>query len=214
MLSKILSSLFIPPGLNFIALITAWVLRRSYPRLATAMFSVSMLSLLFLSSQFGTTALLDPLEKNYGEKSAAALPRADAIVVLGGYLRTPNQRHNRAELNEHGDRLWFGAQVYRCGKAPFVLLTGGASEATESEAAFAARMIEQFGVPANAVEIEQGSRSTYENGLYTRQLLRSKHVTRIILVTSAFHMPRAADVFRRLGFEVIAAPCDHIDERH
>ena len=77
-----------------------------------------------------------------------------------------------------------------------------------SEAADMTQLLQLMGVPAEAIWQEDRSVNTYENGVYTRELLAEKGVNRIMLVTSASHMPRAVAVFEKQGFEVIPAPTD------
>lgn len=71
-----------------------------------------------------------------------------------------------------------------------------------------ATILETLGVPAGAIVLESRSRNTRENAVATRELLAPRGVRRILLVTSALHMPRAVALFERQGFDVIAAPAD------
>ena len=66
-----------------------------------------------------------------------------------------------------------------------------------------------MGVPGRAMLVESNSRNTHDNALYTAVVLNNKHVQRILLVTSAYHMRRAQPLFEKQGFEVIAAPTDY-----
>jgi len=69
-------------------------------------------------------------------------------------------------------------------------------------------LLQLMNVPADAMWLEDRSRNTYENALFSRQILDPRGIDRIILVTSAMHMPRAVGLFEHLGFEVIPAPVD------
>ena len=77
-----------------------------------------------------------------------------------------------------------------------------------SEAESAATLLQEWAVPGQAILLENKSRNTRENALFSRQILQSRGASRILLVTSAFHMPRASAVFRKLGFQVIPAPAN------
>lgn len=210
-LSKLIPALILPPGVFLVGLVIAWVLRNRWPKLATTLFLLSTGLLWFLYSAFGPRLLLYPLEHEYPEQSAASLPRADAIVILGGALSAPSGEHTRPELNAAGDRVLFGVELYRAGKAPLVVFTGGAVgvflSKEQAEAVAAQTVLEDMGVPAGAIRMESESRNTHENAVFTYRMLKPLGVHRILLVTSAAHMPRASALFRHAGFDVIAAPC-------
>jgi len=211
-LSKLIPRLIFPPGVLLIGIAAAWVLRNRFRRLATVLFVVSLVSLAFLYSDFSGQLLLHPLEEEYRERSPEALPRADAIVILGGAVRAPGGEHARPELDIGADRVLFGVELFRAGKAPLIAFSGGAvgvvGVSESPEALAAARILQQMGVPASAIRTEAQSRNTHENATYSYRLLSPLGVRRILLVTSAAHMPRASALFRHAGFDVVPAPCD------
>ncbi len=134
--------------------------------------------------------------------AATSYPRADAIVVLGGGEVPSFGNGWDDDLAEvQSTRTGFGLELYRAGRAPLMFLTGGEDEATQM-----ARRLRQQGVPASALLTEKRSMTTYQNALYSAPLLRQHHLQRLLLVTSAMHMPRAAATFRQQGFTVIPAP--------
>lgn len=65
------------------------------------------------------------------------------------------------------------------------------------------------GVPAAQIWTESESTSTYENALFSAQLLRARGLRKVVLVTEAYHMLRAAGCFRKAGLEVFPAPCHY-----
>jgi uncharacterized SAM-binding protein YcdF (DUF218 family) len=71
-----------------------------------------------------------------------------------------------------------------------------------------ATLLDRLDVPPSAIIEEPRSLNTYQNALYTKTILDEKGLNRILLVTSAFHMPRSVAIFEKLGFEVIPAPTD------
>jgi uncharacterized SAM-binding protein YcdF (DUF218 family) len=71
-----------------------------------------------------------------------------------------------------------------------------------------ARLLEEWNTPSTAIQIEGGSINTHENATMSYRMLAPRGIRRILLVTSAMHMPRAAGAFRKAGFEVIAVPAD------
>jgi uncharacterized SAM-binding protein YcdF (DUF218 family) len=139
------------------------------------------------------------------------LPHADAIVVLGGMLRPIVYPRTHPELDDSGDRVLHAARLYRAGLAPRIHIAGGRLDFTRTlgaEAPEIAAILGELGVPPEALLLDENSRNTYENAVEARRLLAPLGVARILLVTSAMHMPRAAGLFRHQGFEVVPAPTD------
>lgn len=139
------------------------------------------------------------------------LPAADLIVVLGGCTLPPLPPRRRIEVDKSADRLFLAAALYREGKAPGILVSGGRVDLTgvlvpESEAM--ASLLHELGVPREAILEEARSQNTYENAVEAWRLLEPRGIRRILLVTSALHMPRAVGLFQHQGFEVVPAATD------
>jgi uncharacterized SAM-binding protein YcdF (DUF218 family) len=140
------------------------------------------------------------------------LPKqVDAIVVLGGGLegRYTGVRE-MPDLNDAGDRMWQGAQLYKQGVAKRMVLSGGqfaVDPRKEAEAPGMKIFMLDMGVPENAILVEGDSRTTFENALRTRELL-GKGARNIALVTSAFHMGRSVLWFEKAGFTVYPVRTD------
>ncbi len=199
-----LVQLFLQP-LNLMLLLLAAASLWRGSRLRRLLSIGGFLLLWFFSCSVGSKLLLASLEYQYAARKPEALPKADVIVVLGGGTELPAGRQ----------RLMEAAQAFRAGRAPLVLFSGGKvsplrSEAEPLEAQAARVQLEGFGVPETAIRVEARSRNTHENAVFSRQVLGgTRH---ILLVTSAFHMPRAAAAFHKAGFEVEAVPSDFASE--
>jgi uncharacterized SAM-binding protein YcdF (DUF218 family) len=123
--------------------------------------------------------------------------RADAIVVLGAGVIgqcVPNLNGMRRAL--------LGARLFRDGRAPLLVITGGSRGEHCPVADSMAQLLLESGIPADKILLERQSLNTHENGERTAPLLRDRNVSRILLVTDRLHMRRAAGVFRHLGFTV------------
>jgi uncharacterized SAM-binding protein YcdF (DUF218 family) len=168
--------------------------------------AAALFLLLVFSSAFGSGILLRSLESQYPDNGIEALPRAQAIVVLGGALHVPTPHHRNSGVIDPSDRILHALRLYRAGKAPIVLCSGGGEQTPESPAM--GRLLQEWGVPAEAILREEQSLNTRENALFSYSLLSARGMRHILLVTSAVHMPRAAAVFRKAGFEVTPAPAD------
>jgi uncharacterized SAM-binding protein YcdF (DUF218 family) len=156
-----------------------------------------------LSTPYFSAKLLHQLE---GEPLAVDIRQAEAIVVLGGgtYFHAPEyggDTVSEASLL----RLRYAAKLYRDTGKPILVSGGRPLGNTLSEAQQMKRvLIEEFNVPV--AWTEDSSDNTLENARASRQILQQSNIKRIALVTHAWHMPRAAAVFKAAGFEVIPAP--------
>ncbi len=131
------------------------------------------------------------------EHADPELPSADAIVVLGAALR-PSGEPGFALLR----RLEHGVAIWKRGRAPWLVLSGGVVGAPPAEAWVMADLARDRGVDDERMVLEDRSRNTFENALYTGRIMRARDWRHVVLVTDAFHMPRALYVFRRLGLDV------------
>jgi len=147
------------------------------------------------------------LEQLYPYHPPSQLPPTQAIVVLGG--NTANNRHNwfrPYDKNTALSRVETAAALYEAKRAPIIVLSGAALEGRLSEAEVMARTLREQGIPEQALILETASTNTHENGVFTAAKLEEMGIDRILLVTSALHMPRAMGVFQKLGITAVAAP--------
>jgi uncharacterized SAM-binding protein YcdF (DUF218 family) len=142
----------------------------------------------------------------------AASGMAGCILVLGGATSPKIPPQPTVQLSRTGNRVVYGAYLFRQGKAPIVICSGKATEAAAacSAAEDMAEVLEMLGVPKSAIITETQASNTYEHTTYVGPLLRQKGVNRVLLVTSAMHMPRSMLVFRKQcpDIDFIAAPTD------
>jgi uncharacterized SAM-binding protein YcdF (DUF218 family) len=114
-------------------------------------------------------------------------------------------------LNDAAERLIAGALLAKAHPEALVLYSGGSADPLHpeaTEAPLAGDLLGDLGVAPDRLRIEDKSRNTYENGLFSRQLVAPLPGQTWLLITSARHMPRAVGVFRRLNWPVIAYPVD------
>lgn len=213
LLTKILSQIAYPLLASLLLAASAGVLLWRGRRCAGALLLTVAVGWVWLWS---TPAFSDwlraTLEQRYPSTPLERLPAADAIVVLGGLVEAaaPPERLD-PNLGAAADRIWHAARLYRAGKAPWVLASGGNlpwSGIEQPESSVMAELLQELGVPATAILQEPGSRTTRENRDRSLPILRANGIHRILLVTSALHMPRALALFRATDLEVIPAPTD------
>ena len=127
---------------------------------------------------------------------------ADVIIVLGaGLLRDGRPGPAQTRRSQQGAELW------RAGIADFVICTGGQAETyPRSEAAACREILLRSSVPANAILLEEQSRSTEENASYSKLILDEMGMSNAVLVSDSFHMLRANWLFGRQGIRTYASP--------
>ena len=156
--------------------------------------------------------LLTDLEKGFESPTFSSLPKADAIVLLGGATSGLAQGGDMGNLNESADRLITTLKLFKLSKAPLVIVTGGAADDSISEASLMRDMLELMGIPLEAIILEEKALDTRQNAEFTAKILHDQQVSKILLVTSAYHMRRAKWIFDQtlgLEVEVIAVASDH-----
>lgn len=160
--------------------------------------------------------LLRPLEQTY--PPAPQIDRVDGIIVLGGGEDVAATVFwGQPQVNEGGDRILAGLSLaHRYPKAR-ILLAGGSGRLRDaagadktSEADIAARIFLSQGLSRERLLLERRSRNTAENARLSRVLAKPEAGEVWVLVTSAFHMPRAMESFRATGWnDIVAYPVDY-----
>ncbi|WP_264324898.1 YdcF family protein [Romeriopsis navalis] len=209
-MSQLIQLLFYPLGLSiFLTLIGLLLLKRRGLYKFGITLLVFALSLLWISStSLVARSMAQSLEFQNLPKEVAA---ADAIVVLGGATKSHQAPRTMPEVNDAGDRIIYATRLYKDGKAPKIIVSGGRIPwhgDVGTEADHMASLMELFGVPRSALLEESDSMNTRKNAENIKQMLEKEQLNKLILVTSAIHMPRALAIFRRLEIDVVPAPTD------
>jgi len=208
-LSKILPIFFYPVGfVSILLLITLFIKKDS--KWQRVLVIIAFVVIWVSGNRWVTVSLIHSLEWRY--LPLEQVPNGDVIVVLGGGTDPEQYPRQMVELNGAGDRVVYAAWLYHQGVAPHILLSGGyipwMGERT-SPAEEMATILSMLDVPEDAIWLEMESQNTHENALYSKEILKSKGIQKIILVTSAIHMPRSVALFKHQGLEVIPAPTDY-----
>jgi uncharacterized SAM-binding protein YcdF (DUF218 family) len=154
--------------------------------------------------------LIAPLEDRF-PSPPPDLAAPSGIVVLGGAIdEVVSAARGQTTFDEGGERITEGVILAKRYPDARVIYTGGTASfvpgAPSSEALLARSLMAQMGIAPETVTIEDKSRNTEENARFTAAIVRPEPSQRWLLVTSAFHMPRAMGVFRKAGFQPIAYP--------
>jgi uncharacterized SAM-binding protein YcdF (DUF218 family) len=156
-------------------------------------------------------ALMLPLEDRFPPWDPSHGPPT-GIIVLGGAIgpELSAARHT-PDLNESAERITAVAALARQYPAARIIYSGGNARLVLMggiEADYAVDLLESLGIPRGRIETERQSRNTIENAEFSKALARPEPGERWLLVTSAYHMPRAIGAFRRARFPVEAYPVD------
>jgi len=209
-LTKLLSLLLYPLSQSLLlCLLALLALFFHRVRLAALALLLGLGWLYLCSTSVFADYLMGTLEDGYPPKALSVVEPADAIVLLGGAIRGDVHLGTLGDLNQQADRLVHAVSLYKAGKSPLLVVTGGGPSGARTEAQIMYELLQVMGVPAGAIVQEGKSRDTYQNAVYTAQMLKELGIRRILLVTSAFHMRRAQALFVAQGLEVVPAPTDY-----
>ncbi len=127
----------------------------------------------------------------------------DVAIVLGGIGRI-DQRQNRFDFGYAADRLFQTLELYHKGRVKKIMFSGGSgslSHPENKEGAFVKKYLNAIHIPDSAIIIENDSKNTHENAVFSKKILDSLKMNgSVLLVTSAFHMRRSMACFKKAGF--------------
>ncbi|ANT64445.1 YdcF family protein [Prosthecochloris sp. CIB 2401] len=201
---KVLPVFFLPLGFGLLVIVAGALFKRWF----AVWVGVTLLYL--LAMPISGDALMRIVEDGNQVVPIRQVEKADAVVVLGGMVRyVPGAA--MGEWGEAADRFFAGVSLYQAGKAPVLVFPAGRMPwmphvRPEGDLLRERALLE--GVPADAMFITPEVQNTADEAREVRTLLQYTASPRVILVTSAFHMPRAAMMFRFAGMEVEPYPVD------
>lgn len=211
LLKKIVSALILPPTrLILLAFFGIW-LTRKHPKTGRILVALSLITLLILSMTITGNTLLKSLE-TVPPISEAQLKDIQAIVILGG------GKNNAAPEFDNQDtvnrwtlqRLRYGAYLQQQTGKP-ILVTGGAPFGGRPEADAMSKTL-QRDFHAEDVWVEDQSKDTAENAIYSATILKEHGIQRIAIISQAWHLPRAIQLFEQQGLTAYPAPTGYTNE--
>jgi len=209
-LSKLLPLFVYPLGLSWILLILALVLHKK-AGIRNGLIIAALAILWLGSTSLVANGFAKSLEWRY--LPPKNIPTADAIVVLGGGTEANLYPRSSVEVNGAGDRVLYAAQLYKESKAAHILLSGGEiswlNDTSSTPAQEMAIILKNMGVREDALWLDTQSQNTYENAYYSAMMLKERNIHKVLLITSAMHMPRAVALFEKQGIGVIPIPVDY-----
>jgi len=175
-------------------------------------FSALFVVFILLSSEPGSYLLFDTLENKHAHLLPDQIKHADVIVVLSGMVNPLTGYNERPEFSSAVDRILAGEELLLLNKAPVLLISGGSgliSQEGEKEADILRSWLIKRKHNPETILSESESKNTAENAINTAKLAEEKGWKKIILITSAFHMPRSVLAFKKQGVDTIPFPVDY-----
>ncbi|MET1046648.1 MAG: YdcF family protein [Hyphomicrobium sp.] len=210
--SKVIFFCIQPSSLAFFSLVLGVLLVRRCSKWGMSFLCVGMAIIVLFGFLPGGNILVLPLE----ERFASHVPevpkdKISGIILLGGFedISVTKARGGLA-INEAAERLTETLRLARAIPDAKIIFTGGSASLLGGNGIAGA--VRQFfidaGIEPARIVIENDSRNTYENAVFTKALVKPAEVDRWLLVTSAYHMPRSIGIFRKVGFDVVPYPVD------
>jgi uncharacterized SAM-binding protein YcdF (DUF218 family) len=209
--SYLLSTLVLPPTSLVVLTLVGLVLLKSRPRFAVGLMAVSQAALLACATPAVAGALARTLEPP--PLKVEALRRAQAIVILAGGLNRSAIEWGGETVNDFTlQRVRYGAHLARLSGLPVYVTGGVPAEARNSEANLMAEVLARdYGIRPKW--IDNAAETTRGNALMAARDLKPHGIERVVLVTTAIHMPRSQRAFEAAGLTVIPAPTDYTAQR-
>jgi len=206
-ITNIVDSFFIPPGLSFTLIVVGMVTVLYQRRVGMWLVGIGAVTIYLFSTPFVALKLMQSLT-DFPALSVTQIQdeSVQAIVVLAGGRDSPAPEYGGDTVSDYTlQRLRYGAWLKRRTNLPLLVTGGRLKGEALSEAQLMRDVLQkEFNIEVNWVESQ--SRTTLENAKYSARMLSSKGISRIYLVTHAWHMKRAVGAFEYYEMEVVAAP--------
>jgi len=213
LLSKILTNILLPPGIIlFFFLPMFYCAFTNRKKTFLMLLCFCFLSLYLLSVEPVKDTLLSPLQNKYEPFTSTNAAKYNAVVVLGGgSIESSPEENGGPSLDPSSlKRLFYGWHLAKQLHLPLVL-SGGTTlnKLATPEAMVMQNTLLRLGVKGTNIFIEPGSRNTHENAKLSKIVLDNNKFSSVILVTSAYHMPRSMYSFTKFGIKATPAPTDY-----
>jgi uncharacterized SAM-binding protein YcdF (DUF218 family) len=196
-------------------LLTYWVVRQAWKR-QWRVLALPGLAWLILSVMMCTpvaSLLMAGLEGRSVRVKMGAVEQADAIVCLGGGAEPSLTEPIGLHLKPGADRLSTAVALLIQKKAPVLVLGGGGLKKAgvmHSEADQMKVGLGELGIGTDAMVSLGVCADTHDEAVKTAALMKERGWAKVLLVTSAYHMPRAAGTFEKAGVSVVEVPCNYV----
>lgn len=210
-ISKIVTGLFMPLSI-IVALFFLSILVKNASIRKIAFRSALILLILF-TNEYLANVVMSKWEYQY--VSSNDIEHYEIGIVLTGIAKPSRVPYDRPEFNKGADRLLHAIRLYNQGKLKKILITGGKASLRGEDITPESHLLKEaaisFGVCSEDIILEDNANNTYENALYSAEILRRPIFRNkpVLLITSAFHMRRAIGCFEKQGVFCDVFPTDY-----
>ena len=204
-LNKLLPYLVYPITIITFLLLWAAISRKRLPVI------LALVLLIITSSPIVSHQMVAYIDGQERKKIVEDMDVADSIVVLSGMIVPIKTKQGIAYEWGDPDRFFGGIELIKAGKAKNIIFTGGIlpwQKKIQPEGQILAKFAEDFGIPSSQIIVTDDVENTRDEAKAVREILTKNNTNKVILVTSAFHMPRASKLFLKEGIEVQTYPVD------
>ena len=204
-LNKLLPYLVYPITIITFLLLWAAISRKRLPVI------LALVLLIITSSPIVSHQMVAYIDGQEHKKIVEDMEVADSIVVLSGMNGPIMTKQGVAYEWGNPDRFFGGIELIKAGKAKNIIFTGGIlpwQKNIQPEGQILAKFAEDFGIPSSQIIVTGDVENTRDEAKAVREILTKNNTNKVILVTSAFHMPRASKLFLKEGIEVQTYPVD------
>ena len=204
-IKNLIASMFLPPFNFFLLGAAGFFLLKRKPGLGKSLLAISLALLYLLSTPFIANSLMGRLEKNIAPVTLAQARSAQAIIILGGGVYHDAPEYGADTVNALTlARVEYGAYLHQQTGLP-ILVTGGSPEQSKPEAYLMQQSLQRdFKVPVRW--LEDRAYNTAQNAEFSAALLHPAKINKVLVVSHAWHLPRALIEFEKHGLQVIPAP--------
>jgi uncharacterized SAM-binding protein YcdF (DUF218 family) len=205
--SSIISFFLSPFNVVIVLLIAMFFLRKASWKKACGILALCIFVV------FGNQWLLNLYAKNW-QPAPTIIDSSLSFscgIVPGGFA-SPDANAN-GYFNASADRFIQVVKLYKLGSMKHILISGGNGKTEEKsfrEGAWVREELKSVGIPDSVIFVEDRSNNTADNAFYAKKILDSLHfVPPFLLITSAYHMPRASLIFKKAGLATVPFPCNY-----
>jgi uncharacterized SAM-binding protein YcdF (DUF218 family) len=204
-LTNIVSTFLLPPADLLLLMVSGLLLLKSNGRWGTAIITAATVAFWLLSTPLASKALLQALERDVTPASFNVGMQAIVVLGAGSYTRAPEYGGVNTVSDVSLERVRYAAYLANRTGLPVLASGGNPGKASFSEGEIMKSVLEsEFNTPVRWVE--NHSDTSADEARECWKILAPQHISRIYLVTHAWHMPRARAAFEKVGFKVVAAP--------
>lgn len=207
--SKLLVSFIYPITWIGLALVTAFLYKNPQVKRRCLIAALSIFIL------FTNTYLLNLFARFWDIDGKDLEGNYSCAIILGGFVS--EDQYGNGYFNNASDRFIQAIKLQRSKKVDHLLFSGGNADINPSafrEAGWVKKELKYYGIADSSVLIERGSRNTFENAEFSKAILMSRNLRPpYLLVTSAFHMRRSLQTFKKMNVDVLPYPCNYIAGR-